>query len=306
MGNNIDKFFQYLIRMGMAGVDKNGKAINKDSTGNLVSNETVFNKMAPTNYPNVPAGVSQLASRGGMDRTIFRDKEGDLEHWDEAYAKSLGLPHKEKYIVKSPWFPSDSKDVNSQYYKLRDDVLDPDKILRKWWLAEQGGHLEYDKKKNRYTYPAKGAYDLLRSGLIPEDEYKQVDPFENYTLGLGKDKYGDYISMFDSYDFKDSPVMEKISKPYEFYDRVYFKKDKNGDYTRVDVTPGKDDRKKEITRRINNLNKNIPKKELANQISDNTNVNSMVMPEIKKPAEQHSKKELLKVLKSMKGGKANK
>jgi hypothetical protein len=101
--------------------------------------------------------------------------------------------------------------------------------LEKWRLAELGGHLNYDPKKNRYTYPSKGVFDILYNNYMPEEEYKQVDPFENYTLGYGKDNNGEYISMYDTYDF-DSPVMEKISNPYDFYDRVYFKRDEYGKY----------------------------------------------------------------------------
>jgi hypothetical protein len=69
-------------------LQKHKNAIKKEKTGNLVSNETIFNKIAPTNYPTTLAGVTQLASRLGMDRDIKKDKEGDLEHWEEAYAKT--------------------------------------------------------------------------------------------------------------------------------------------------------------------------------------------------------------------------
>lgn len=45
---------------------------------------------------------------------------------------------------------------------------------------------------------------------------------QNVTYGKGSDEKGNYFSIYDKYDF-DIPGEELVGKPYEIYDRVYYK-----------------------------------------------------------------------------------
>lgn len=166
----------------------------------------------PVAYPGIFTGVTELAKGAlGMNPPPARDAQGDYSVDEEAWRKALGLPTNSKYIVPSNYKPSKAKDPNVQYYTLNRDVIDP-KLL----IAEA-------KRRNLQEGQSAVLSSLapyIREGFMPRDEFSQVDPLQNFTIGVGKDKKGRYISIYDKYDFEGP--LNSLTTPYEFYDRYYY------------------------------------------------------------------------------------
>jgi hypothetical protein len=166
----------------------------------------------PVAYPGIFTGVTELAKGAlGMNPPPARDAQGDYSVDEEAWRKALGLPTNSKYIVPSNYKPSKAKDPNAQYYTLNRDVIDP-KLL----IAEA-------KRRNLQEGQSAVLSSLapyIREGFMPRDEFSQVDPLQNFTIGVGKDKKGRYISIYDKYDFEGP--LNSLTTPYEFYDRYYY------------------------------------------------------------------------------------
>ena len=218
----LSNFLQTLATPMFAGKNPDGTPYYGTDKG--IRNIDLFRQYDPTSYPGIAAG---LVGAFKKPRYIEQDKEGDILPWDEAWAKSLALPHKEKYIVESSYKPTSAKE-GSKYYKLKEGILDPNKILKMWTDAEKGKKLTQDEKTGIIKYLGENASDLAYDDYLKEyPAYKEVDPIQRYQLSIGNDKQGDYISLYDKYDFN-SPILKKATTPYEFYDRVYFKTDKQG------------------------------------------------------------------------------
>jgi hypothetical protein len=60
---------------------------------------------------------------------------------------------------------------------------------------------------------------FIREGAVADQEdFGNVDPLQQFQLDI--DPEGNYASIYDVYDFN-FPGLNKIIKPYEFYDRFY-------------------------------------------------------------------------------------
>lgn len=227
----ISNFLQSLATPMFAGKNPDGTPYYGRDKG--MTNLELFERYPPTAYPGVIAGIKGAF---GKPRYIEQDEEGDLLPWDEAWAKALALPVKQKYIVESPYKPTSAKQ-DGKYYRLKEGIIDPNKILKMWGDAEKNKQIKLDEKSNILKYAGKKASDLAYDDYIKKyPDYKEVDPMQEYQLSMGKDNKGDYIAMFDIYDF-DSPILKKTTNPYEFYDRVYYKTDKKGNRIPIKVTP---------------------------------------------------------------------
>lgn len=225
----VSEFLQNLATPMFAGKNPDGTPYYGTDKG--IRNIDLFKQYEATAYPGIIAG---LVGAFKKPRYIEQDKEGDLLPWDEAWAKSLGLPAKEKYIVSSSYAPSSAK-PGGKYYKLKEGIIDPNKILKMWSDAEKGKKLTKDEKTGIIKYMGEKASDLAYDDYLKEyPDYKEVDPMQKYQLSIGNDKQGDYISLYDMYDFN-SPILKKAITPYEFYDRVYYKTDKQGN--KIPFTP---------------------------------------------------------------------
>ncbi len=229
--SKISNFLQTLATPMFAGKNPDGTPYYGTDKG--IRNVDLFNQYEPTAYPGVIAGVKGISPN---PRYIEFDKEGDFKPWDEAWAKALGLPNKGKYIVESPYKPTSAK-KDGKYYRLKEGIIDPNKILKMWTDAQIGKKLEKDEKTGIIKYMGENASDLAYDDYLKEEPgYKEVDPLQRYQLSQGKDDKGDYVSLYDIYDFN-SPILKKAINPYEFYDRVYYKTDKQGNKIPIKITP---------------------------------------------------------------------
>ena len=172
----------------------------------------LFQNVRPVAYPGIWTGVTELASGAlGLNEPPQRDAQGDYAIGDEAWRRALGLQTTPKYIVPSKYKPTKATDPNAQYYTLNQDVIDPALLI-----AEA-------KKRNlqagqSVVLPSLAPY--IKEGFMPRDEFSQVDPLQNFTIGAGQDARGKYISLYDIYDLEGPAAA--VTTPFEFYDRFYY------------------------------------------------------------------------------------
>ena len=184
----------------------------------------IFDNVRPLSYPTLTTmattGANLLLKKAGFDTTTppALDSDGDYQIGDEAWAKSLGVPTKDKYIVpQEEYKPSSAKDSDAKYFKLHDDVIDYTKIMKEL-SSKDVDHVQYFESLAPF----------LKKGFMDETEFEQIDPLQNFKVSIGydEDKKQKYISIYDKYDFKGA--LNNVIKPYEFYDRHYLPKEQYG------------------------------------------------------------------------------
>jgi len=170
--------------------------------------EALFNKYRPVEYPN-PVNIMRGILYPEEQGSPRRDIEGNYDIGEEAWRKALDLPVKENYIVPSQYKPTDAKNPKAKYYTLK-DIIDSNKILAK---AKELGW------KPGSSYNVGSLAPFIREGAVADQEdFGNVDPLQQFQLDI--DPEGNYASIYDVYDFN-FPGLNKIIKPYEFYDRFY-------------------------------------------------------------------------------------
>ena len=187
-----------------------------------VSKQQLFERYRPVDYPDPIGAIFNI----GKDVPL-RDLEGDYHVSEEAWRLALGLPTESKYISPSKYKPSKANDPNAQYYSLN-NVYDPQKLINAYIEKAQG------KPGQSVQINALSPYLINKDRMVTDNEmpFTETDPLQNFTLSQGEDEKGRYVSIYDKYDFNvpymDDVVYGSNRKPYEFYDRFYYKKDANG------------------------------------------------------------------------------
>jgi hypothetical protein len=182
----------------------------------------IYNSVNPIGYPSqelIPA-IKRYAKNSSFKNDNLGDKslltEVRSAPDEDAWAFFMGLPQQKNSISESKYKPTDAKDKNAKYYTLRNAYPDfDDRVITAVDLS-----FKYDKEKNllgRKTSELKSKNSNTITGA-----YSNFMPLENVTFSKGKDERGNYYSMYDIYDFN-VPLQKKIGKPYEVYDRVYYK-----------------------------------------------------------------------------------
>ena len=187
-----------------------------------------FENIRPVEYPSIfnymlSAGNAVAGKLGLTEGNAppAKDSEGDLMIDEEMYAKVMGVPHKSKYISESKYKPSKAKDTDAKYY-----TIDWDSMIDKQKLIDYAIENKLMKGNNMVV---NSLAPFLKEGYMPEEEFKQVDPLQNFTIGVGEDDKGRYLSVYDKYDFNET--FNKVTSPFEIYDRFYFnnKKEAGGE-----------------------------------------------------------------------------
>lgn len=186
------------------------------------SKQQIFDRYRPVDYPTVIGAIVN----SGKDVPL-RDLQGDYHVSEEAWRLALGLPTKSKYISPSKYRPTKASDPNAQYYSLN-NVYDPQKLIDAYIQKAQG------KPGQTVQMDALSPYIINQDMMTTDNEipFTQTDPLQKFSLSQGEDERGRYISIYDKYDFNvphmDDVVYGSNRKPYEFYDRFYYKKDAAG------------------------------------------------------------------------------
>ena len=178
--------------------------------------EKVFEKIRPIQYPKAIAGMIQLMSE--TKRKPGRDAQGDYDAAEEAWRKSLYLPTKSKYITESKYRPTTAKDKNAKYHTLN-NIIDSNKIVN--YVKSNNG-----KKGNKYQMRSLVPY--MKDNVQMAGGNENVDPLQEFQISVGEDEKGKYAAIYDIFDLTSSKIANQLIKPYEFYDRYYYKQ--NGGY----------------------------------------------------------------------------
>ena len=186
----------------------------------------MFEQVRPVSYPGfgsiVNEGFGLIGDALGLTdpESPSLDKDGDLDFSEEAWARALKIPTKDKYIKQQTEYkPTTAKDSDVQYYKISDEIFDKESFLLDFQDMAIGekqtvdGLLPYMKEA---YFEATGQSDST---------FMDTDPLQNFQVQVGYDKERDqkYLSMYDKYDF--NSIANAGIKPYEFYDRIYIPKD---------------------------------------------------------------------------------
>ena len=123
----------------------------------------------------------------------------------------MGQPQTNNSITESKYKPTISNDENARYYTLRN-------------AYSHFNDMVVNNAMNRFE---NAPNDERKSGNL-RGVMSGFTPLEDVTYSKGSDERGNYYSIYDIYDFN-VPLQDKIGKPYEIYDRVYYKDYGDGD-----------------------------------------------------------------------------
>ena len=180
------------------------------------SKDWLFENIRPVAYPTVLSSIKEVFSGiSGKNAKPSKDTAGDYNIGEEAWRMALGLNTKPKYFEKSQYKPEISTDKNATYYKLSDDVIDKQKLIDEIDIHDMKIG---DKKYIQSLAP------YINKDFMQYDEFSQIDPLQKFKISIGKDKKGAYLSIYDKYDFENTPL-NSFTKPFEIYDRIYLDKE---------------------------------------------------------------------------------
>jgi hypothetical protein len=157
---------------------------------------------------------------GSIDKLKTRYDEitdGMGEHDEDMWRFYLGLPMmNENTVVESKYKPSKSKDPDAKYYSLN-------------VTNEFDGETTYNSYKENILNRVLNKEDSDDNDEYPRVMNRILSGLANITIDKGEDENGKYISLYDVYDFGKpdevtGKIERKVGKPYEIYDRIYYKK----------------------------------------------------------------------------------
>lgn len=195
--NLVDKAFHYMKPNGLE----------------QETREDIFRRFRPTSYPTMAQAAIDYFAKN--DAKPGRDKQGDYDVSEEAWRKALDLPTKSKYVTESKYKPTTAKDKNAKYYTLN-NIIDPNKITE--YVKSREG-----KKGDKFQMDALTPY--MRDDVNLSMGNKNTDPLQNFQISVGEDEKGKYAAIYDKYDFDSLKAANRVIKPYEIYDRYYYKED---------------------------------------------------------------------------------
>ncbi len=163
------------------------------------------------------------------DAVIKNQVDPDRKHVPnsriDAYNIYMGLPQEHNTFDISKYKPSKGKNNTPFYYKRSDKGIMANYDDSDWSEPYSEYMLGYINKYGE---------------LIPEDQLIRYDDVAgNYTINLGRDEHGKYISYYDKWDLNPfslknhvtgKEITTDIGKPFEIYDRIYYRE--NPKYTR--------------------------------------------------------------------------
>lgn len=176
----------------------------------------IYENYRPVEYPTVFGAIHNLY-KGSAPPIV--NPEGKLIPGEEAYRLALGLPTEQNYIIPSKYRPSTSTDPSMSYYTMP-DVFNQQALIDAY--MEQSKGQPGQKVQIKALSPFIKNENKIDSPDIP---FEQTDPLQNFQLSQGSDERGNYISLYDIYDFGapfDQLIYGSNRKPIEFYDRFYY------------------------------------------------------------------------------------
>lgn len=174
--------------------------------------EEIFKRHRPVEYPGFRNSLEGLLNPENT-AAPGQDLEGKLNMGEEAWRKALDLPTEENYIVSSKYKPTKAKNPNEKYFTLK-NVIDEGKIIAE---AKKLGW----KPGAKYNIPSLAPFVKKGQSFSTNQGFSDIDPLQGFQIDI--DPKGEYVSIYDKYDFDFEPL-NKVIKPFEIYDRFYLPK----------------------------------------------------------------------------------
>lgn len=157
---------------------------------------------------------SKLAEEGSNDanREEFKHRTQIIRNRMDAWRLYLGLPQKNNTFGISEYKPEKSKE-DRYYYKIN--------AYQKAYEPVEVGGIKAVPVKSLIEFIKKNAKEGANK-VMPEDQAFGI--MGRYTLSMGQDEKGPYISYWDRWDLDRSfeGKVGRIGKPYEIYDRIHY------------------------------------------------------------------------------------
>jgi hypothetical protein len=203
----------------------------------LGEREKIYNSIVPAGYPSTEILPGIYRYLTGTKRN-FAENNTDTNRPitskdDDAWAFFMGMPQKNNTITESKYRPQNEKNINSKYYTLKNaykDLHDDDFETHIFNVANNLFDDEYRNDINNKLSQKSSIIRRRNSNMLGVKTNENtvtgaksyISPLEHATFTKGSDDRGNYYSIYDIYDFN-IPMQESIGKPYEIYDRVYYK-----------------------------------------------------------------------------------
>lgn len=189
-------------------------------------------------YSDTPEEMAEHARRLILGGDIPpREVNPELAASEDAWAMYLGLPQQFKTWQVSPYAPTQAKDASVTY--LRSPEIWHDLMNGELELAEHSptnpapGYAKSDGTVRRILEMigpsgravVSGGNLMDQEGWGPNGEFlTSTVPFAlaDFTLSVGADERGPYISLYDIWDLDRIPGADQVGQPFEIYDRLYF------------------------------------------------------------------------------------
>jgi hypothetical protein len=180
------------------------------TTANKERAERLYKQIAPSSFIDVSNYVNYAT---GKNRDWYADPRSE-----EAWKMYLGLNDKPKYIAESKYKnenPAAKFAPNTKFYKIDQEA--------------ENQLVDYFKDKLKPGQHLTVSERELESldNIDKKSGYGPFALFQNFNVGKGQDKQGEYVYYNDTYDFPGPMQMMLKGNPYEFYNKIYLPKGKS-------------------------------------------------------------------------------
>lgn len=205
-------------------------------------------RIQPRSYAHDWVGDAANVVLGRDINSTVLARRSDVEPREDAWGFYLGLPQQSNTFAVSPHRPSRETGATQHYYAIN-GFLDR--------LGEHGAKLGNPEG----SHAPVGATPWRSTSLVLPQVVKPRQPVAetiralvdaaassdgkvvlsdgangvmgNFTVGLGEDERGPYVSYYDNWDLDSSKALagapqfvqelpNKLGKPFEIYDRIYY------------------------------------------------------------------------------------
>jgi len=170
--------------------------------------ERIAKTVFPFNRSDSQANYREQVQNFLHNRAYNQDEIWGADREMFEYALGKGTIEDLQHFERSPYSPTIAKDEGVQYLRMKPEFINGQELVDQY-----GPLLEPGETMAGEFFPLN----------VPEG--KMGDPFMNYTVSVGEDEQGRYVSYYDKWDLNKGVANFFLDRRPEFYDRIYFEYD---------------------------------------------------------------------------------